>query len=67
MNYKGVIEDLVTKGITLATYWCGSRHRETDIIEYVDLNKYFYSGIISGDKAVFVVNGFGERVRDDET
>lgn len=67
MNYKGVIEDFVTKGITLVTYWCGFRHRETDLIEHVDFNNYFYSGIISGDKAVFMVNNYGERVRDEET
>ena len=54
-------EDFITKEITLATYWGGLRHGETDLMEYADFNNYKYSGIISGDKAVLMVNGFGEK------
>lgn len=66
MDYKRVIEDFVTKGITLATYWCGFRHGETCLIEHVDFNNYFYSGITSGNQAIFMVNGYGERIKEDD-
>ena len=61
--YKKAVEDLLSKGISLVTYWCGLRHRETDIIEHADFNNYKYSGIISGDRAVLIVNDYGMKTK----
>jgi len=61
--HKKIIEEFLEKGITLARYWGGIRHEEVVSIEYADFVHYNYSGIISGDEVVLMVNGFGIKRR----
>jgi len=52
------VDRLLDKGITLAEYYGGRKDGQVTSVADTDFTNYFWSGIILGDKAVFIVNDY---------
>jgi len=63
---KEIVDRLLDRGATLAEYYGGRKDGQVTSVSDVDLNNYFWSGIILGDKAVFIVNDYLQPKNEEE-